>query len=68
MWAMSEGSSRVPTRLMSTQEASARIGFEFGLHSYRVVTGWASRAARLFLLLLEMVRSMIAPQLMHFQA
>jgi hypothetical protein len=31
-------------------------------------TGWVSRAARLFLRLLEIVRSMIAPQLMHFQA
>jgi hypothetical protein len=35
---------------------------------YRVATGWGSRAARLFLRLLEMVRSMIAPQLMHFHA
>ncbi len=37
--------------------------------SYRVVaTGCGSRAAKLFRRLLEIVRSMIAPQLMHFQA
>ena len=35
---------------------------------YRVATGCASRAARLFLRLAEMVRSMMAPQLIHFQA
>jgi hypothetical protein len=31
-------------------------------------TGWASRAARLLRRLLEIVRSMMAPQLMHFHA
>jgi hypothetical protein len=35
---------------------------------YRVATVWVSRAARLFRRFAEMVRSMIAPQLMHFQA
>lgn len=33
-----------------------------------VTTVWAFRAARLFCRLFEMVRSMMAPQLMHFQA
>lgn len=36
--------------------------------NYRVATGCGSRAAKLFLRLLEIVRSMMAPQLMHFQA
>jgi hypothetical protein len=35
---------------------------------YRAATVWDSRAARLFRRLLEMVRSIIAPQLMHFHA
>jgi hypothetical protein len=34
----------------------------------RVVTGCMAEAARLFRLLVEMVRSRIDPQLMHFQA
>ncbi len=33
-----------------------------------VTTVWAFLAARLFCRLFEMVRSMMAPQLMHFQA
>ncbi len=36
--------------------------------SYRAATVWDSRAARLFRRLLEIVRSIMAPQLMHFQA
>lgn len=35
---------------------------------YRAATVWDSRAARLFRRLLEMVRSIMAPQLMHFHA
>lgn len=62
------GFCRVPIRLALTQEAVVRIGFDIGLYNYRVVTGCASRAARLFLRLLEIVRSMIAPQLIHFHA
>ena len=38
------------------------------VRAYRVATVWDSRAARLFLRLLEMVRSIMAPQLMHFHA
>ena len=59
---------RIPIRLTRTLEAVERIGFEVGLYNYRVVTGCASRAARLFRRLLEIVRSMIAPQLIHFHA
>lgn len=33
-----------------------------------VTTAWGFRAARLFCRLFEIVRSMMAPQLMHFQA
>jgi hypothetical protein len=61
-------SRRIPIRLPLTQEAVARIGFDGNLYNYRVVTGCASRAARLFRRLLEIVRSMIAPQLIHFHA
>lgn len=61
-------SRRIPIRLTLTQEAVARIGFDGNLYNYRVVTGCASRAARLFRRLLEIVRSMIAPQLIHFHA
>jgi hypothetical protein len=61
-------SRRIPIRLSLTQEAVARIGFDGNLYNYRVVTGCASRAARLFRRLLEIVRSMIAPQLIHFHA
>ena len=35
---------------------------------YRVAPAWELWAARLFRRLLEIVRSMMAPQLMHFQA
>jgi len=35
---------------------------------YWVATVWGLRAAKLFRRLFEMVRSMIAPQLTHFQA
>jgi len=35
---------------------------------YEVAIAWGLRAAKLFRRLFEIVRSMIAPQLMHFQA
>lgn len=35
---------------------------------YRIAPVWEPRAARLFRRLFEMVRSIMAPQLMHFQA
>lgn len=65
---MRNWSRRIPIRLTRTLEAVERIGFEVDLYYYRVVTGCASRAARLFRRLLEIVRSMIAPQLIHFHA
>lgn len=65
---MRNWSRRIPIRLTRTLEAVERIGFEVDLYNYRVVTGCASRAARLFRRLLEIVRSMIAPQLIHFHA
>ena len=39
-----------------------------GNYAYGVATAWGFRAAKLFRRLFEIVRSMIAPQLMHFQA
>jgi hypothetical protein len=64
-----------PQSVMKKEEARRLWGEERDVGAYaaagrnqRVVTGCIAEAARLFRLLVEMVRSRIDPQLMHFQA
>jgi len=59
-------SSNTPIRWETLPQNGS--GVSLATPGYRVPTGCGSRAARLFLRLFEMVRSIMAPQLMHFHA